>query len=665
MKKNEARKIKRLKKIHVFPHLFILLIFLIFISIAISGSVEVFFSQMMESHLRGAKENAQLFADYLNEHVDEDYIAEFDATALNSVYAPKDFGIYDNSKSEFVVAPKAGSELSELLYYEFGDMRVLFDRGEFLESEFEVNTIQFTVGTLLKLGFRQLDIAAAFDMGDMNDKLCSLHGWIVQPLDNDEYSLYYDTDVVLLQSDLVHIVTFVITIILSVSIPIIFYLILLIMSVVGQKRTARLLYFDMVTGGRNWTYFRERAERLMKRNWRGIQYVMVSLRMDRYQGFCACYGPVEGEEAIARMYQVLNKSVKRRREALARYSEAEFCMLLQMESSAQITQRMETIRERLVKVMEPHKIDFTIGLCEVTPKTPTDLLYSNAGIARKSIPQNASEKHYWFNEKLKEDQLWERFVEENMETALKEGQLHVYLQPKYNAKTKRLGGAEALIRWISPTEGFIGPGKFIPIFEENGFITKIDDFMISSVAKLQAKWVAEGKNVVPISVNVSRAHFTQPDLAEHICSLVESAGAPKELIELELTESAFFEDKDMLICTVEKLKSMGFSVSMDDFGAGYSSLNSLKDLQLDVLKIDADFFRGREENEERGSLIVSETIQLAKNLGMTTVAEGIESADQVDFLATHGCDLIQGFYFAKPMPVTEYEERMESDRNAS
>ena len=150
-------------------------------------------------------------------------------------------------------------------------------------------------------------------------------------------------------------------------------------------------------------------------------------------------------------------------------------------------------------------------------------------------------------------------------------------------------------------------------------------------------------------------------MAEHICEIVDSEGAPKELIELELTESAFFEDKDILINTVGKLKSMGFAVSMDDFGAGYSSLNSLKDLQLDVLKIDADFFRGREENEERGSLIVSETIQLAKNLGMTTVAEGIESAEQVEFLAERGCDLIQGFYFAKPMPVVDYEQKMQED----
>ena len=248
-----------------------------------------------------------------------------------------------------------------------------------------------------------------------------------------------------------------------------------------------------------------------------------------------------------------------------------------------------------------------------------------------------------------------------MEQALANGELHVYLQPKYSAETKRLGGAEALIRWISPTQGFIGPGKFIPIFEKNGFITKIDDFMLRSVSRLQANWVKEGRNVVPISVNISRAHFTQEDLAEHICAIVESEGAPKELIELELTESAFFEDKDVLINTVEKLKSMGFAVSMDDFGAGYSSLNSLKDLQLDVLKIDADFFRGKEENEDRGSLIVSETIQLAKNLGMTTVAEGIESAEQVEFLAERGCDLIQGFYFAKPMPVADYEQKMQED----
>ena len=179
--------------------------------------------------------------------------------------------------------------------------------------------------------------------------------------------------------------------------------------------------------------------------------------------------------------------------------------------------------------------------------------------------------------------------------------------------------------------------------------------MLTEVAKQQAKWLKEGKEVVTISVNVSRAHFTREDLAEHICRLVDPFEVPHHLIELELTESAFFDDKEILLETVRRLQDYGFLISMDDFGSGYSSLNSLKDLPLDVLKLDAEFFRG-EGVEKRGEIVVSEAIRLAKNLEMKIVAEGIETKDQVDFLAGQGCDLIQGFYFAKPMPLSQFEE---------
>ena len=181
--------------------------------------------------------------------------------------------------------------------------------------------------------------------------------------------------------------------------------------------------------------------------------------------------------------------------------------------------------------------------------------------------------------------------------------------------------------------------------------------MISHVARDQRRWLDKGYKCVPVSVNVSRAHFIEEDLAEQIRDMVDAAGAPRELIEIELTESAFFDDKNALISTINRLKEYGFLVSMDDFGAGYSSLNSLKDMALDVLKLDAEFFRG-DADSERKEIVVSEAIRLAKSLNMRTVAEGVEEKDQVDFLAEQGCDMIQGYYFAKPMPGSEYADRM-------
>ena len=162
---------------------------------------------------------------------------------------------------------------------------------------------------------------------------------------------------------------------------------------------------------------------------------------------------------------------------------------------------------------------------------------------------------------------------------------------------------------------------------------------------------------MPVSVNVSRAHFIESDLAEQIRDLVDNEGCPHEYVEIELTESAFFDDKKAMINTISKLKEYGFAVSMDDFGSGYSSLNSLKDMPLDVLKLDAEFFRGVDAGD-RGNIVVSEAIRLAKSLNMRTVAEGVEVREQVDFLASQGCDMIQGYFYAKPMPASDYEVRM-------
>ena len=242
---------------------------------------------------------------------------------------------------------------------------------------------------------------------------------------------------------------------------------------------------------------------------------------------------------------------------------------------------------------------------------------------------------------------------------MREEEFEVYLQPKYSPSDKKMVGAEALVRWNSRTEGFIPPNRFIPIFEENGFITQLDDYMVSKVAKLLSEWTIQGKKTVPISVNISRAHFAQEGLAEHICQLVDAYGPSHELIELEVTESAFLDDKKVLIETVKQLKAYGFRVSMDDFGSGYSSLNSLMDIPFDVLKLDTEFFRG--DDSSRGETIVCEIIRLAKKLGMHVVAEGVEKKEHVELLTELGCDMIQGYYFAKPMPVSEFEEKVEKD----
>ena len=263
----------------------------------------------------------------------------------------------------------------------------------------------------------------------------------------------------------------------------------------------------------------------------------------------------------------------------------------------------------------------------------------------------------FFGDKLVEDEKWIDLVTEHQKDALEKEEFKVYYQPKYDPRTNEQLGAEALIRWVSDEIGFVPPGRFIPIFENSGFITEIDHYMLAHVARDQKKWLDEGRKCVPVSVNVSRAHFAEVNLADQIRDIIDQEGAPHELIEIELTESAFFDDQKLMLATITKLKEYGFLVSMDDFGSGYSSLNSLKDMPLNILKLDAGFFRGQKDNE-RAEIVVSEILHLAKKLNMTTVAEGVDEQHQVDFLAAEGCNMIQGYYYSKPMPKEEYESRM-------
>ncbi len=428
-----------------------------------------------------------------------------------------------------------------------------------------------------------------------------------------------------------------------------------IRQVRDKKRAYDALFTDIITGGKNSAAFYKRADELIKKNRGKRKYALIQIRLEKYKGFISCYGSAWTEKLADSLHDKIRRSVEKK-ETFARIENADFGLLLKYETEEELETRVRKLIDKLSS-LNGQKLYFNAGICICTSRRANSKdLYNNASIARSTVKDENSCEIKWFTDALSEAQKWERKVEDEMEKALKEGQFEMYLQPKYTTKAEVVGGAEALVRWNHPTDGLIPPGKFIPIFEKDGFILQLDDFMIGELARQQAKWISEGKAVFPISVNVSRAHFMMENLADHIKDIVDQYNVPHKYIELELTESAFFDDKKTLIDIVAKMREYGFPVSMDDFGAGYSSLNSLKEIPLDVVKLDADFFRG-EGNDERGKIIVSETIELAKHLGMHIVAEGIETREQVDFLADRKCDLIQGYYFAKPMRVSDFEQK--------
>ena len=434
---------------------------------------------------------------------------------------------------------------------------------------------------------------------------------------------------------------------------ILFYAVSIIKLFRERNKFSKIIETDMVTGGKNFQYFIRKAKALIRR--KNVKYAIVLIRLEKYRNFCSCYGVQEGEELMESVYNYMRKELRRRREVLAHGDKADFAMLLEYQSDEELDNRLLALVDRIEKSRIHQRIYFSVGIYAVTDATEKiRTMYNYAGIALSRLTDDSECRLIRYDEEMKNQELWKRKVENDMDSALANKEFKVYLQPKYSTRDEVISGAEALVRWIHPTEGFVPPFRFIPLFEKNGFIIKLDDYMLKEVVKLQAQWYESGKKVVPISVNLSRAHFTRTNLVEHICEVVDKYNLPHHLIELEVTESAFFEDKVTLLSTIKGLREAGFEISMDDFGSGYSSLNSLKEMPLDTLKLDAEFFRDK-EFEGKGKLIVGDTIALAKKLDMKIVAEGIESREQVDFLATVDCDLIQGYYFDKPMPVEEFE----------
>lgn len=258
-------------------------------------------------------------------------------------------------------------------------------------------------------------------------------------------------------------------------------------------------------------------------------------------------------------------------------------------------------------------------------------------------------------EKIKE----RRDIEANMIHALENDEFHVFYQPKVNIATGNIVGAEALVRWIKPDGTVVSPGKFVPIFEENGFITEMD-FAIYRHAIADIKhWLHEGIEVPLISLNVSRHHLADENFCEKLNALVDSIGVPHDLIELEITESLLTENLDKLVETVTWFKDKGFRISIDDFGSGYSSLNLITMLPFDTLKIDGGFFL-RNDLTEKNKKVITSVVTLAKSLNLETVSEGVETQLQVDFLRDLGCDMIQGFFYYRPMPGNDFHELLQA-----
>lgn len=663
MSKLKEKKIKKLRKKSICPSIFGLLLLLCIFALIILISMASSCLDIVQRKLNEGSDQAVRIAELFEEY-DEGNAKVIQDAVLAYMTLSKEVesvGIMDengagiwSSNGHYPDKDKI-AEIDLMQNEGVPNIRVIIEEDSNQIFTVEENEITINDNILVNINILSLLNFDYIFSGDENDLVMNAKIWFGVPVGN--LDVFVLDNIHVYTHDLFMLVVSIGLIALIITVFTLYYIISFISFIVSLRKNTKMFYTDMITGGENWMYFVKKGTSLLKKNRRGRRkYAMIHLRMQKYRSFCTCFGVREGEELIEKFYYALKKVI-RSNELMAYHENAEFGLLISYANEEQLVQRIDGFKRALNAVLPNMKLYFGVGVCRINPgEKDVEQLYNNALIACEMFGEETEDKIAYYDVEMNKQKLWERKVEDDMERALLNREFKVYLQPKVSAMLETLAGAEALVRWIHPKEGFIPPNKFIPIFERNGFILKLDDYMLEEVSRLQSQWLAEGRKVVPISVNVSRAHFTREDLAEHICGIVDKYKVPHNIIELELTESAFFDDKKVLLNTVKKLRDFGFIVSMDDFGAGFSSLNSLKELQLDVLKIDADFFRG-ENVEERGMLIVSEVIDLAKKLNMKIVAEGIESREQVDFLVEQECDLIQGYFFAKPMAIEEFVEK--------
>lgn len=374
------------------------------------------------------------------------------------------------------------------------------------------------------------------------------------------------------------------------------------------------------------------------------------------------FGSKQGDKVLKHVYDCILKNLHEG-EYACRDNDDNFDILIKRADKTEISRFISDVANDINqfndKKSSPYYINIECG-CYVTEEQETSIvkLKDFANTARKNNQEK--EKHFlwsnvFYNDVIRVKMRKEKEMKDSMESALNNDEFSVYLQPKVSLENGNVVGAEALVRWIRPNKEMIYPDEFIPLFEKTGFIIKLDLYVFEKVCQTLRKWIDENRYIIPISVNLSRNHLHFKDFLKEYKKIQEQYRIPSEYIELEITETVVFENLQILKGVIDEIHAMGYRCSMDDFGSGYSSLNVLKEIPVDILKIDRIFFNC--EQTDRGDKIIQSVIGLAKNLTIDTVAEGVETIPQVEQLKEMACDIVQGYVFDKPMPISDFESK--------
>ena len=431
-----------------------------------------------------------------------------------------------------------------------------------------------------------------------------------------------------------------------------------IASILHLRETAAVInqvQYDRLTRLYSKEFFFQKAQETLLRN-PDKEYNIVCSNIVNFKLYNDTFGIPAGDRLLCKFAAAILE-YQGGEGGAGRYSGDRFVFL--RERSREETQRSAFMRSlRTNQPDELRNLDIKWGIYEVVDRSlPMEYMCDRAMLAADSIKGQYNRSIAIYDDILRKKLLREQSITSTMEAALEGNQFTVFFQPKYRVSDSRLCGAEALVRWIHPEWGFMSPGEFIPLFEKNGFISRLDQFVWERTCQLLQQWQKAGYPPLPVSVNVSRGDIYQSDLTDHLLNLTRKYSIDPKLLHLEITESAYTENSKQIISVVDQLRTQGFIVEMDDFGSGYSSLNMLSQLKLDVLKLDKEFIQNETtQNSDRGILRL--IVEMAHRMYLSVVAEGVETPQQLSRLQEIGCDYAQGYLFSKPLSEEMFDRTL-------
>ncbi len=413
-----------------------------------------------------------------------------------------------------------------------------------------------------------------------------------------------------------------------------------------QKR----LQLDEVTGLYNRTYFFELAKELIDKT--DDDMCIVTMDITNFKVVNELYGMNIGDELLKEIAQQVRNIGKDYEMIPARFMADHYYMCMSKSDFERIEfpKSFKTFLDDM-----DIKVVYGVFIVEDGNNMPVNVMCDRAFVAAHDKSYKYIEYIHFYNDSEHKQIMMEQEIENDMEKALEEHQFYIVIQPKYNPSSEEIVGGEALVRWQHPEKGIVSPGVFIPVFEKDGFIVQLDYYVWEETCKLIAKMKADGVKTAPISINVSRAHFYGKELIPKLTSLIQNYGLAFGDVELEITESICGDDSEVIYERIRELQSLGFKIAMDDFGSGYSSLNMLKEMPLDIIKMDLKFLDG---DQEKGRKILKALIDMAHTLNLKVVVEGVEIHSQVEFLRQFEDCSLQGYYYSRPVLTEVFEEMM-------